>query len=163
MPPDTPRPGEVSLTWTTAARADATLTFIGRLRSPWRKGNCPRNLSEARDRGGAFSAEIDPEWRPALAGLAEGDAAIILYWMDGAQRDLLVQAPAHRPDPAGTFALRSPARPNPIALAVTRIVAIDASAGVLTLDAIDAFDGTPILDIKPWLPGVDIPPEGTAR
>lgn len=162
MPPDTPRPGEVSRPWTPAERADATLTFIGRLRSPWRKGNCPRNLREARDRGGAFSAEIDPEWQPALAGLAAGDAVIILYWMGGARRDLLVQAPTHRRSPAGTFALRSPARPNPIALAVTRIVALDPTAGVLTLDAIDAFDGTPILDIKPWLPGVDNPPGGAA-
>jgi tRNA (Thr-GGU) A37 N-methylase len=78
--------------------------------------------------------------------------------MDAARRDLIVQSPAHRDGPTGTFALRSPARPNPIALAVTRLLAIQADSGTLTIDAIDAFDGTPVLDIKPWLASVDIPP-----
>lgn len=84
---------------------------------------------------------------------------IVLYWMAGAPRDLAVQAPAHRDAPVGTFALRSPARPNPVALAVVRLLAIDIEAGWLELDAIDAFDGTPVLDFKPWLPSVDILPE----
>jgi tRNA (Thr-GGU) A37 N-methylase len=78
--------------------------------------------------------------------------------MDAVRRDLIVQSPAHRDGPTGTFALRSPARPNPIALAVTRLLAIQADSGTLAIDAIDAFDGTPVLDIKPWLASVDIPP-----
>jgi tRNA (Thr-GGU) A37 N-methylase len=41
---------------------------------------------------------------------------------------------------------------------VVRLLAIDHEAGRLTLDALDAFDGTPLLDIKPWLPTVDVPP-----
>ena len=54
-----------------------------------------------------------------------------------------------------------PSRPNPIAVGVVRIIAVDAEAGVLTIDALDAFDGTPLLDIKPWLHSVDIPPAQT--
>jgi tRNA (Thr-GGU) A37 N-methylase len=84
---------------------------------------------------------------------------ILLYWTGAARRDLIVQSPAHRDGPTGVFALRSPARPNPIAVAVARCLAIDPDAGVLTLDALDAFDGTPLLDLKPWLPSVDIPPD----
>jgi tRNA (Thr-GGU) A37 N-methylase len=78
--------------------------------------------------------------------------------MHAARRDLIVQSPAHRDGPTGTFALRSPARPNPIALADVRLLAIEAEGGHLTVDAIDAFDGTPVLDVKPWLASVDVPP-----
>lgn len=161
--PAGPRPGELGLGFDPAAQPDAGLAFIGRIRSPWRRGDCPKNLREARERGGDFRVELDPAYRPALQGLAPGAAVVLLYWMEGARRDLAVQAPAHRPEPAGTFALRSPARPNPIALAVVRLVDLDAEAGVLVLDAIDAFDGTAVLDIKPWLPGVDVPPPAPPR
>lgn len=153
------RPGEVALPFDPAAADDARLQFIGRLHTPWSRGNCPRNLHEARARGGTFRAEIDAPFRPGLAGLAPGQAVILLYWTGAARRDLILQSPAHRDGPTGVFAIRSPARPNPVALAVVRLLAIDLSTGTLHFDALDAFDGTALLDIKPWLPTVDIPPD----
>ena len=156
--PQPPRPGEVLLGLDPATVDGPTLAFIGRIGSRWSKGNSPKNLREARAAGGRFTVQIDPPYRAGLLGLSVGDAIVVLYWMDAARRDLIVQSPAHRDGPTGTFALRSPARPNPIALAVTRLLAIQADSGTLTIDAIDAFDGTPVLDIKPWLASVDIPP-----
>ncbi|WP_333715049.1 SAM-dependent methyltransferase [Yoonia sp.] len=156
--PQPPRPGEVLLDLDPATVEGPTLAFIGRIGSPWTKGNSPKNLREARAAGGSFTVQIDLPYRAGLLGLSVGDAIVVLYWMDAARRDLIVQSPAHRDGPTGTFALRSPARPNPIALAVTRLLAIQADSGTLTIDAIDAFDGTPVLDIKPWLASVDIPP-----
>ena len=82
---------------------------------------------------------------------------MVLYWMHAARRDLIVQSPAHRDGPVGTFALRSPARPNPVAMAAVSLLEIDVTTGVLQIDAIDAFEGTPVLDIKPWLASVDVP------
>lgn len=156
MADNTPaRPGEQMLAFDPGDRVKAGVTFIGHVATPWRKGDCPKNLTEARTRGGRFQALVDPDYRPGLAGLSPGDGVILLYWMADARRDLIVQAPAHRPAPRGVFALRSPARPNPVALACVRLLDIDHTAGILTVDALDAFDGTPLLDIKPWLPGVD--------
>jgi tRNA-Thr(GGU) m(6)t(6)A37 methyltransferase TsaA len=153
------RPGERVLSHDPAKVADdARLGFIGRLSTPWSCGNCPKNLREARERGGSFRAEIDPPFRQGLRGLAAGMPVILLYWTGLARRDMIVLHPGHRDAPVGVFALRSPARPNPIALAVVRLLAVDAACGALTLDALDAFDGTPLLDIKPWLPAVDVPP-----
>jgi tRNA-Thr(GGU) m(6)t(6)A37 methyltransferase TsaA len=155
--PDPARPGEVLLDIDPDTVHGPSLVYIGRIRSPWAKGSSPRNLREARVTGGTFSVQIDPPYRAGLLGLSAGDAIVLLYWMDAARRDLIVQSLAHRDGPAGTFALRSPARPNPIALAVVRIQAIEADCGLLTIDATDAFDGTPVLDIKPWIASVDVP------
>jgi tRNA-Thr(GGU) m(6)t(6)A37 methyltransferase TsaA len=151
------RPGEVWLDSDLAPKGGLTLAVIGHIRSPWAKGNCPKNLREARNLGAGFAIGIDAPYRPGLSGLKIGDAIVVLYWMDAARRDLIVQSPAHRSGPVGTFALRSPARPNPIAMAVVRVLAIDITTGVLQIDAIDAFEGTPVLDIKPWLASVDVP------
>ena len=85
-------------------------------------------------------------WRPALHGIAAGDRLEVLYWMHLARRDLLVQAPKGR-GPLGTFALRSPNRPNPIATSVVEVVAVD-DAGV-TVRGLDCVDGTPLVDLKP--------------
>jgi tRNA-Thr(GGU) m(6)t(6)A37 methyltransferase TsaA len=153
------RPGEVALSFDPARIADdARLRFIGHLRSPWSRGNCPKNLREARETGGSFRVEIDPPFRQGLAGLQPGQPIVLLYWTGAARRDLIVLHPTHREAPTGVFALRSPSRPNPIAFAVVRILSLDAAAAVLSVDALDAFDGTPLLDVKPWLHSVDIPP-----
>jgi tRNA (Thr-GGU) A37 N-methylase len=153
-----PRPGEVALDADPARSDDARLCFIGRLHTPWARGNCPKNLHEARKRGGEFLARIDPPFRPGLQGLRAGQPVILLYWTGNTRRDLILQTPAHRDGPTGVFALRSPVRPNPVALAVVILQEIDVEAGTLRFDALDAFDRTALLDIKPWLPTVDIPP-----
>ena len=160
MSPSKRRAGDLCLPVDPAAMpADAGLVFIGRIRSPWTDPDtCPKNLREARERGSGAEIELAPPWRPGLQGLAAGDRLLLLYWMDRAARDLIVQAPAHRPAPVGTFALRSPARPNPVAIAAVRLLDLDAAAGRLAIDAIDCLDGTPLLDIKPWLASVDVPP-----
>ncbi len=153
------RPGEVALSFDPARIADdAQLRFIGRLRSPWARGNCPKNLAEAREVGGEFRAEIDLPFRQGLLGLVPGMPVILLYWTGLARRDMIVLNPSHRDAPTGVFALRAPSRPNPVAVGVVRLLAVDQAAGVLVVDALDAFDGTPLLDIKPWLPSVDVPP-----
>ena len=87
-----------------------------------------------------------------------GQAIQLLYWVDRGERDLLIQTPGHGRGPRGTFALRSPVRPNPIALGTVVITSIDMETGVLGIDATDAWDGTPVLDIKPWVETVDMPP-----
>ncbi len=66
-----------------------------------------------------------------------------------------MESPARGDGPAGAFAVRSSARPNPV---VVRALAMDAQAGILQVNALDAFDSTALLDRKPLLPGVDIPP-----
>jgi tRNA (Thr-GGU) A37 N-methylase len=79
--------------------------------------------------------------------------------MNEARRDLVVQQPRHRDEPAGVFSLRSPVRPNPVAMGLVRVTSIDAENGIIGIDATDARDGTPLVDIKPYLPTVDQPPE----
>ncbi|MBN2906778.1 MAG: SAM-dependent methyltransferase [Rhodobacteraceae bacterium] len=134
------------------------LRVIGRIRTPWAAGNCPRNIAAARDSGQGARIDLDPAFAPALQGLAVGQPIIVLYWMDQARRDLLRQAPRHVASPRGTFALRSPNRPNTISQSTVIVTALDIGAATLEIDAIDCFDGTALIDIKPWRDTVDLPP-----
>ncbi|MCB1338739.1 MAG: SAM-dependent methyltransferase [Maritimibacter sp.] len=157
------RDGEVLLPHGIGATDDAGLVFVGRIRTPWARGDCPRNLRAARERIAAEGhprprIELDPRFALALTALQPGQPVMLLYWLDGARRDLVVQAPAHADGPRGTFALRSPVRPNPIGAATVIVTALDLAAATLEIDAIDCFDDTPLLDIKPWLETVDMPP-----
>lgn len=151
------RPGDLALDSDPGGDDPMRLCIIGHLRTPWGPDDCPKNLTQARERGGSFAALIDAPFRPGLQGLVVGQPIILLYWTAAARRDLIVQSPAHRQGATGVFSLRSPARPNPVAVAVTRLVALDLAMGLVGVDALDAFDGTPLLDIKPWLSKVDIP------
>ena len=139
---------------------DAHLVFIGRVHSPWRsKADCPKNMNAARESGQTGSVEIDEDYRAGLDGLAGATHVILLTWFDRSPRNLIVQRPRHAPDTKGVFALRSPVRPNPIGLHVARLTGVDQERGVLSLDAIDAIDGTPVIDVKPYYPSVDAFPD----
>jgi tRNA (adenine37-N6)-methyltransferase len=155
------RPGELALAFDPAKTADdARLVFIGRAETPWRaREECPKNIRQARERGRPATLALDPPWRPGLNDLAPGQPICVLYWMHEARRDLIVQAPRHREQPAGVFSLRSPVRPNPIALAIVKVLEVDAAEGRVVVDALDCLTGTPILDIKPWIASVDLPPD----
>jgi tRNA-Thr(GGU) m(6)t(6)A37 methyltransferase TsaA len=159
-----PREGEVALPFDPAALpADGALVFVGRVRSPWTsRADCPKNLREARERGGSPAAvEIDPPYQAGLAGLETASHIVLLTWLDQTPRNLILQKPRHALHPKGVFALRSPARPNPIGLHIVRLLSLDVSAGLLGIDAIDVLDGTPLLDVKPYFPSIDAFPDAT--
>ncbi len=138
-------------------RFDASLYFIGRIHTPWRRRqDCPKN---ARESEAVCTIVVDPRWAEGLKDLESASHVIVLYWMDRARRDLLRQAPHHYNEPRGTFSLRSPARPNPIALSVARLVGIEANT--LSVIGIDCLDGTPLLDIKPYFASTDAAPDAT--
>lgn len=139
---------------------EAGVVFIGRIETAWRsRADCPRNIRVAREHAGTATIHLVPEVRPGLHALDGYSHIILLYWMDEAERDVLIQFPSHADGPRGVFSIRSPARPNPIALAVARLIAIDPEAGTLTVDQLDCRSGTPLLDIKPYLPRIDSVPE----
>jgi len=98
---------------------------------------------------------FDESVTEAMGDLRVGADVIVLTWLDRAQRD--VQAVHPRSDPArpkqGVFTTRSPDRPNPIGLHRVRILAIDGTR--VQVRNLEAVDGTPVLDVKPVLGGVD--------
>lgn len=149
------REGEVAVAL--PPQFDGSLYFIGRIRTPWtRREDCPKNAREA---DAVCSIELDRRWLEALNGLETASHVIVLYWMDKARRDLVLQAPRHYAEQRGTFALRSPVRPNPIALSVARLLRIEGNK--LSIVGIDCLDNTPLLDIKPYFASTDSVPDAS--
>lgn len=159
------RDGEEALSFDPAAMSgDAHLVFIGHVASPWfGRHDCPKNMASARETGRPARALVDEPYRRGLAGLDEASHVVLLTWLGDAGRDLILQKPRHRPKPTGTFALRSPVRPNPIGLHVVKLLGVDAGTGILELEAIDVLDGTPLLDIKPYYASTDAVPNATVE
>lgn len=145
-----PRPGEIAVEL--PDRFDAGLYFIGTIRTPWKtRAECPKNPREAGD--AICTIEVDARYARGLEGVAPNSSVVVLYFMDRARRDLVVQVPRHSGNPSGTFALRSPVRPNPVAVSVARIVTIADTR--LSVTGLDCLDGTPLIDLKPYRPAVD--------
>lgn len=92
---------------------------------------------------------LEPGLVGGLQGLEPSQQVMVLYYFDRIEDFDLLQHP--RGDPSkpkrGVFTLRSPRRPNPIGVSVVELLAIDNN--VLTVRGLDAFDGTPVLDLKP--------------
>jgi tRNA-Thr(GGU) m(6)t(6)A37 methyltransferase TsaA len=125
------------------------LRTVGRIRSTLRAlTDAPRQGSE-----GAPDAwlEVDPAFSRALRGIEEGDALIVVTWLDRADREVLQVHPRGdtRAPLAGVFATRSPHRPNPLGLHRVTVRAISGTR--LRIGPIEALDGTPVVDIKPAL------------
>ncbi|MGE0222819.1 MAG: tRNA (N6-threonylcarbamoyladenosine(37)-N6)-methyltransferase TrmO [Acetobacteraceae bacterium] len=140
------RPHEVAVTLPPAT--DAGVYFIGVIRTPWKtRSECPRRGDPA---GPVCSIVIDERWGQALSGIEKHPRLQILYWMHQARRDLVIQTPRHSGQILGTFALRSPVRPNPIASSVVVLERVEGTT--LHVRGLDCMDGTPLLDVKPDRP-----------
>lgn len=147
--PDELRPSELRLgeiAVALPATNDASLYFIGRLRTPWKeRRDCPRQGDYAS--GPLCRIEIDANWRAGLKGIGQHTHLQILYWMHLARRDLVEQSPRQNGQTLGTFALRSPIRPNPVSTSLVALV--ETHDDHLIVRGLDCVDGTPLIDIKP--------------
>lgn len=120
----------------------------------------PIGRVKVQEAAGHYALEIDPEYREGLLSLQEFGKIQVFWWAHGmdepAMRSILScelpYAPGVR---AGVFACRAEYRPNPIALTTCGIIRVDQKDGVVILDYIDAVDGTPLLDVKPYIPVCD--------
>jgi tRNA (adenine37-N6)-methyltransferase len=125
-------------------------TPIGTVRSPHtRTEDIPKGLGARHDAEGAL--EILAAFEPGLTDI-EGFSHLFVLWVfDQAKGFELVGAPPTDDRSHGVFATRSPRRPNPIGLTVVELLRRDGR--VLRVRGVDMLDGTPILDIKPYLSG----------
>jgi tRNA-Thr(GGU) m(6)t(6)A37 methyltransferase TsaA len=137
------------------ATADASLYFVGRIHTPWKqRKDCPKN---ARESEAVCTIEVDERWAPALKDVESCSHLVVLYWMDRSRRDIVLQVPRHYGEQRGTFSLRSPARPNPIAMSVVRLLKVEGNK--LSVVGLDCLDGTPLLDLKPYFASTDSVPD----
>ena len=110
---------------------------------------------------GQSCLQINREYVAALMGLEGFSHIQVLWWFDGCdtaqERAKLIETKpyVHGPDRVGVFAMRSPSRPNPIALSCAGVTFVDYENGIVGLTYIDANNGSPLLDIKPYTPSLD--------
>jgi tRNA (adenine37-N6)-methyltransferase len=124
---------------------DAGLLFIGRIHTPWAdRLACPR---QGRLDGPTCRIEVFEPWVAALDGIGEFERLEVLYWLHESRRDLVRQSPRNDGIARGTFSLRTPARPNPIATQIVKLVSLEGSC--VLVRGLDCIDGTPLLDLKP--------------
>ena len=124
---------------------------IGYVRSPYRDTQeIPKGLGAKHEAEGIL--EIQPEFEPGLTDI-EGFSHLFVIWaFDRSEGCNLVVTPPSDDRPHGVFATRSPRRPNPIGLTVVELLGREGP--VLRVRGVDMLDGTPILDIKPYLSNV---------
>ena len=126
---------------------------------------CEERAVARRDWSGLRSSvELRPELEPALLGLDGFSHVIVVGWLDRIPEELRERRQAHprgdeRLPLRGALALRGGARPNPLAVTVCKLLAVEGAT--LELEGLDLVDGTPVLDVKPYIAVYDSAPEAT--
>ena len=131
---------------------------VGHVRTPYTKtSDIPKGLGAKHDAEGTI--EVLPEFAAGLADV-EGFSHLFVLWVfdRSTDFDLIATPPADDGRPHGVFATRSPRRPNPIGLTVVELLRREGAQ--MDVRGVDMLDGTPILDIKPYLSSV---PESMIR
>ena len=132
--------------------APVTLQPIGLVRSPFADiEGMP--IQAAASVGLTGTIELDPAYGEGLADLEGFSHLILLYHLHRVRAPRLTVTPFLDAQPRGVFATRSPTRPNAIGLSTVRLLAIRGTT--LDIADLDILDGTPLLDIKPYVPAFD--------
>jgi tRNA-Thr(GGU) m(6)t(6)A37 methyltransferase TsaA len=125
---------------------------IGFIHSPFKDTvGIPRQAAGAADVKG--SIDVLEEFSAGLAGLEGFSHAVVVFHMHLVKQPSLKSHPPWDGREHGVFATRSPYRPNPIGISVVRLESIDGNT--LHISGIDMADGTPVLDIKPYIPDLN--------
>jgi tRNA-Thr(GGU) m(6)t(6)A37 methyltransferase TsaA len=125
---------------------------IGIIRSPF-KGATGTPIQPSMAAGTLGTVEILPAFVDGIKDLGGFDRIWLLYWFDRAAAPKLIVTPYLDDQSHGVFATRAPARPNPIGMSAVRLLRIEGST--LHVADVDILDGTPLLDIKPYVPQFD--------
>ncbi|MBM4244074.1 MAG: tRNA (N6-threonylcarbamoyladenosine(37)-N6)-methyltransferase TrmO [Deltaproteobacteria bacterium] len=134
------------------------IRIIGHARTPWRRReDAPHQPSAARDAMGVL--EILPELAPGLADLEGLGRVWVVALLDRSSGFALRVKPPRGGPKRGVFATRAPNRPSQIALSSVALEGVDVARGLVHVRGLDLLDGTPILDLKPYLPVVDAWPD----
>lgn len=125
---------------------------IGTVHSPYHGAeDMPIQASAARGIRG--TVEVFPRYAEGLKDLDGFSHIVLLYHFHAASAPKLLVVPYLDTELRGVFATRAPARPNPIGLSVVRLIRV--AGAVLEVEGVDIIDGTPLLDIKPYVPRFD--------
>jgi tRNA (adenine37-N6)-methyltransferase len=129
-----------------------TLKQIGVIRTPHQQAaGTPIQSSQAH--GVVGTVLVFDEYRKGLKDLEGFERIWLIYWFDRATEAQLIVKPYLDEKEHGVFATRAPARPNAIGISAVTLLKVDAN--VLTIGGADMLDGTPLLDIKPYVPSFD--------
>jgi len=115
------------------------------------------------EQGECSKVRVYPSFAAGLRGLEAFSHVIVLYWLHGhdnpEDRAVVEVTPKRHPGAptVGVFASRSPARPNPVGLSVAEVTEVKGS--VLRLRGLDVLRGSPVIDLKPYLPRADAVPD----
>ena len=125
---------------------------IGVVHSPHKQ---PRGtpIQPAAAKGIDATVEVLPEYAAGLRDLEGFSHVILIYHFHLSTKSLLSVKPYLDTEVHGVFATRAPSRPNPIGISVVRLVGIEDN--ILRIQGVDVVDGTPLLDIKPYVPEFD--------
>ena len=138
--------------------APLPIEIIGRARTPWlRREDAPHQPNAAPATEGVL--EIASEYRAALADLDSFERIWVIFLFDRSRGWAAKVKPPRGGPKRGVFATRAPNRPAQIGLTCAELTGADASSGLVRVRGIDLLDGTPILDLKPYMPSLDAWPE----
>lgn len=131
---------------------EITFRPIGIIHSPF-KDLADMPLQPTGEASASGTVEIHLEFSAGLKDLEGFSHIILLYYLHKVNRIQLTVVPFLDSEPRGVFATRAPLRPNPIGLSVVPLRKI--KGNILYVDHLDVLDGTPLLDIKPYVPEFD--------
>ena len=133
--------------------------LIGHVVSPY---GAPSEVRHLRDQwtGDVSTIRLSRRYRGLLGGLEGYSHVLILFWIHRA-REWKMPKDHNKPRHVKVFATRMPVRPNPIGVSAVELLACSTETGEITVRGLDAVDGTPILDIKPYIPNFDSLPHAS--
>jgi tRNA-Thr(GGU) m(6)t(6)A37 methyltransferase TsaA len=147
--PDTMQPGQDTQTMFEQLKIDP----IGVIETPFREpAGTP--IQPSRANGARGKVRIESRFQAGLKDLAGFERIWLIYWFHKASGSSLLATPFLDTRERGIFATRAPARPSPVGISAVRLLAVQ-EGGVLEVADVDIIDGTPLLDIKPYVPEFD--------